>query len=340
VLTAPPSLDQFRGWFSESEDPAQWPHVATGLTYRRGIRLLAEHLGLEPTEQAVHQHRLASDLEAYAASLLGPTNIGWLLLDDGFPPPQESFSPEQMGAASGAQVRPVMRLERVAEEALDLPLDQLREHVRQAVRGARAAGFVGLKSIAAYRTGLDVGPPDEVAAERGRRESGPRLRSKPLLDLLLHDALEVNRADPLPLQLHAGFGDADLRLERANPALLQDVIERYPETPFVFLHCYPYVREAGWLAHVYGHVYLDVSLSIPHVRRSAEMLREALELAPASKLLYASDAARTPELYLLAATWWREALHEVLWEALPADEAEELAALILAGNARKLYRLD
>ena len=51
-------------------------------------------------------------------------------------------------------------------------------------------------------------------------------------------------------------------------------------------------------------------------------MREALELAPVSKLLYASDAARTPELYLLAATWWRDALAEVLSELLPAGAEE------------------
>jgi hypothetical protein len=46
------------------------------------------------------------------------------------------------------------------------------------------------------------------------------------------------------------------------------------------------------------------------------MLRQALELAPVSKLMCASDAARTPELYFLDAWWWREALAEVLPQLL------------------------
>jgi len=75
------------------------------------------------------------------------------------------------------------------------------------------------------------------------------------------------------------------------------------------------------------------------VSRPAEALREALELAPVSKLLYASDAARTPELYLLAAMWWREALAEVLSEALQPPQAVEAARLILRENAFALYRL-
>ena len=141
------------------------------------------------------------------------------------------------------------------------------------------------------------------------------------------------------MQVHCGFGDADLHLWRADPSYLKPLIERFRETPFVLLHCYPYVREAGWLAHVYGNVWFDLSLTIPHVSRPAEHLREALELAPVSKLLYASDAARTPELYYLAAMWWREALAEVLGEALPADEAQAAARAILRDNALALYRL-
>ena len=211
---------------------------------------------------------------------------------------------------------------------------------RAEVAGARDRGFAGLKTIAAYRSGLDVAAPDEGAAAAALAERPSRLEAKPLVDLLLHDALEANAADPLPVQVHCGFGDADLLLPRADPGLLKPLIERFATTPFVLLHCYPFVREAGWLAHVYPNVFFDLSLTIPHVFRAAEAVREALELAPVSKLLYASDAARTPELYYLAAKWWREALAEVLAEALPAGEAEEAGRRVLRDNALALYGLD
>ena len=38
ILRGRPTLDEFRGLFSESPDPRQWPHVSTGVTYRRAIR--------------------------------------------------------------------------------------------------------------------------------------------------------------------------------------------------------------------------------------------------------------------------------------------------------------
>ena len=65
------------------------------------------------------------------------------------------------------------------------------------------------------------------------------------------------------------------------------------------------------------------------------MVRQALELAPVSKLLYASDAARTPELYYLAATWWRAALAEVLGRGAAApDEAERGRAAACCARTR------
>jgi hypothetical protein len=302
ILRAQPSLDEFRGLFSESSDPRQWPHIATGITYRRAIRELAELFGVEPSDGAVHAHRVATEPREYARRLLAETNTELLLLDDGFPPTDVSTSWDELTDWVEIPARPVLRIE---------------THPLEDVAGARGAGYVALKTIAAYRGGLDR-PTEHVFA-----------------------ALEANEAtgDPLPVQVHCGFGDSDLHLWRSDPSYLKPLVERFRETSFVLLHCYPYIREAGWLAHVYGNVWFDLSLTIPHVSQPAQAIREALELGPVSKLLYASDAARTPELYYLAARWWRRALAEVLPELLPDEEAEDAARLILRDNALALYRL-
>jgi uncharacterized protein len=345
IVATPETLDEFRGLFSESDDPRQWPHVATGITYLRAIAALARVFGCDATEEAVFAHRRATPPDEYAATLLRATRTEWLLIDDGFPAPGKGEDWRRMGELGGCRSAPVMRIERVGEEGIarGLALGALRELVRAEVAGARSAGFAGLKTIAAYRSGLDVAPaPDPEAAARVLGDARlARLEDRALLELLLHDALAANEATgaPLPVQVHCGFGDADLFLPRADPALLGPLVERYRDTPFVLLHCYPFVRQAGWLAHVHGNVHLDVSLTIPHVWRAAEMVREALELAPVSKLLYASDAARTPELYLLAAEGWRAALAEVLGEALDPAQAERAARAILRDNALGLYGL-
>jgi hypothetical protein len=306
VLRAhPTSLDEFRSFFSESPDPRQWRHVASGVTYRRGIASLAEELGCEPSEEAVLASRLARDPADYAAALLRATNTELLLVDDGYPPAEVSTSWQELGEIAGCRALPVLRLETRGERAA------------AETATARENGFAALKTIAAYRGGLDRVSEHVVAA------------------------LEANEAtgNPLPVQVHCGFGDSDLQLWRADPSHLQPLLERFQETTFVLLHCYPFVREAGWLAHVYGHVFFDLSLTIPHVARPGVALAEALEVAPVSNLMYASDAARAPELYLLAATWWRDALAEVLPDLLPADAVEQAARAILRENALGVYRL-
>jgi uncharacterized protein len=296
VLRAPPqSIDEFRGLFSESPDPRQWPHIATGVTYRRAIAAIAAHLGCEPDERAVYEHRLRADPAKYAASFLRATNTELLLLDDGYPPTDVGTAWDEFAAMVGVAARPVLRIE---------------THSLEDAAAARENGFVALKTIAAYRGGLDRVSERIVAA----LEANERTR------------------EPLPVQVHCGFGDSDLHLWRADPSYLKPIVERFRETAFVLLHCYPFVREAGWMAHVYGNVHFDLSLTIPHVSRPRAALEQALELAPVSKLLYASDAARTPELYLLAATWWRDALAEVV-----DDEGD--ARMILRENALRLYRL-
>jgi hypothetical protein len=299
VLRAPPtSLDEFRGLFSESPDPRQWPHIATGLTYRRAISAIAAHLDCEADERAVYERRIASDPADYTASFLRATNTEILLVDDGYPPAEVGTSWDELGELGGCRSLPVLRLEERGENAA------------AEAATARERGYAGLKTIAAYRGGLDRVSEHVVTALAANEATG----------------------DPLPVQVHCGFGDSDLHLWRSDPGYLKPLIERFRDTSFVLLHCYPFIREAGWLAHVYGNVWFDLSLTVPHVSRPVAALEEALELAPVSKLLFASDAARTPELYLLAAMWWRDALASVL-----TDVAD--ARLVLRENALALYRL-
>ena len=127
MLLDRPGLDEFRGRFSESPDPRQWPHVASGVTYRRAVRELGAFLGCEPVEAAVYV----------------------LLVDDGYPPPGSGASWQELGGLADCEARPVLRIERVAAESG-------AEGVPGAVAAAREGEFVGLKTIAAYRTGLEL----------------------------------------------------------------------------------------------------------------------------------------------------------------------------------------
>jgi uncharacterized protein len=249
-------------------------------------------------------------------------------------------------------VRRIVRIEAEAEAASTgwPSFDECRELLGRAVSDAVVAGAVGLKTIAAYRSGLDLPSPAVEEASRAydtwRRSGSHRLTDAALIALFVSDAVEA--AGPgVPLQVHTGLGDADQSLVGADPARLQPHVDHgfLAGTPVVLLHCYPYVRQAGYLASIYAGVHLDLSLAItlvPH--RGPELVAEALELAPASKLLFATDASRLPEMFFLGSTWWRESLAVALGRLVDDSfvddhRASAWAELVLAGNARRVYGL-
>ena len=215
---------------------------------------------------------------------------------------------------------------------------------------------MGLKSIIAYRTGLDIEwtTRDEatrafgLVKDQADREGRLRLASKPLCDYLVLAALEVANRQEMPFQFHTGFGDTDLNMLKANPLHMRPLLEsdQFRQVPFVLLHAaYPYVRELGYLAAMYPNVYMDISLAIPFITTAIpHMIHETLALTPITKVLYSSDAFSIPEIFWLANRWGRAALERVLGEivgagALTEAQARRAGEQILSGNARRIYQL-
>ena len=353
VLAGAPA---FRRFFSESTDPGMAAHLGTTVFYRRAIRDLAALLGCEATEQAVLDVRAWMPFPDYARRCFDAAGLRMLLLDGGFQT-AESIGVEEMATLSGIATVPILRIETYVEELIERTstLAEVEEALRVRIRGARAEGIVALKSIAAYRGGLHVERRSKAEAEAAlvevrtayRGAGRIRLANRPLLEYLLLVALEEAAASELPVQFHVAFGDDDADLRLANPlqmrALLQD--ERFRNVPIILLHCYPYVREAGYLANLYSNVYVDVSLSVPLTAAgSSARFAEALELAPTSKVLFGTDAHSIPELFYVAALHGRRALATCLQRLVVADyltiaEAEAVAEQILWQNADRIYRL-
>ncbi|MFE4600924.1 amidohydrolase family protein [Kitasatospora indigofera] len=258
----------------------------------------------------------------------------------------------EFAALTGADVREVVRLEALAE-ALDPAAAAWPGAVRSAVGAAVEGGAVALKSVLAYRHGLDVPaerPTDrEVVAAAGARlrSGGGRLTDPVLLRHLLWSAVDACAGRGLPIQLHTGFGDPDLALHRADPALLAGFVRAAEPSgvPLVLLHGYPYHRQAAWLAQAFPQVYADLGLTASYVGpRVAAVLGEMLELAPFGKLLFSTDGYGLPELHLVGAAQFRHGLGALLasWRAdgaCSAGDVTRIARLLSAGNARRLYRL-
>ncbi|MGH2887843.1 MAG: amidohydrolase family protein [Solirubrobacteraceae bacterium] len=299
--------------------------------------------GVDPAEYVARRAELGG--EEANRRLLGAAGLEALLVDTGLGG-DEMLGLGELGAFSGATVREVVRLEAVAEDlaASGVGAAEFEGAFGEALR-RRAAGAVAVKSIIAYRHGLDFDPRPPSSAEvvkaAGRWLTGGRSRVHD--GVLLRHVLWEGLATGLPLQLHTGFGDPDEDLARCDPALLTGFLRACADAgpPVLLLHCYPYHRHAAYLAAVMPHVYLDVGLAIPHVGgRAAAVLAETLELAPFHKLLYSSDAYGLAELYLLGAVGFRDAVDEVLEElAIGLGERDRIAQMIGSGNARRVYGL-
>ncbi|TYL54048.1 amidohydrolase [Agromyces mariniharenae] len=338
-------------------------------------RFCAPALGLPPFADAAEylaaRERLGFD-EA-TRRLLGASGIRTYLIDDGHAPDRllsdaqlaelasegAGADGDRAGAAGDVRVHRIVRLERLAESVMSDAASgaDFVDRLPVALEAA-AASAVGFKTVAAYRGGLALDPakpsPAELAeaaeawhaASRRGGAASVRLVDPVIIRHLAWWALERGDAGgPGVLQVHVGFGDPDLRLDRADPFLLQPFIAATQATGgrIALLHCHPYLREASMLAHLFPHVFLDAGLAVAHVGANADTLvRESLDLAPFSKVLFSTDAWGVPERVLLGAAVWRDATTRVLGSYVaehgwPVDEAIRVAELIAWRNADALY---
>ena len=285
--------------------------------------------------------------------LLTATGISSYFVDTGYRG-GELLTPEQMAEVSGESSREVVRLEAVAEQLADsdVSADGFARAYATALAEA-AQGAVGLKSIMAYRFGLDFDP-ERPAPRDVTRAAGDWLRrcaqDRPArLDdpVLLRHVLWAGVDLGLPLQFHVGFGDSDIVLHRCDPARMTGFIQAVQPlgTQVMLLHCYPYHRQAGYLAHVYPHVWFDIGSVVSHSGLgSVQLIRESMEVAPFDKVLFSTDAFGLAELYLCGALLWRRGLALIMDEWLARDwlsaaDAERFAAMMANGNARRAYDL-
>jgi uncharacterized protein len=136
------------------------------VVYRFALRRLAAQLDCEPTEEGVLTAREGADPAAYANRLLKKTRTGLMILDYGFVG-GEPMSPAEHAAAIEIPQREVVRLETTAER-LVASCDTVVEWttaVRSMLRSAFSGGAVGVKTIAAYRAGLQIRHPDPKRVE-------------------------------------------------------------------------------------------------------------------------------------------------------------------------------
>jgi uncharacterized protein len=350
AVTGPLDRAAFESFATESDRPA--PAGCSMFDSQLGLavrRWCAPVLGLpphcEPDDYLARRRELGPD--EVNRRLLRAAEVETFLVDSGYRAGELLDGPA-MAAAARAEVREIVRLEAVAEALPEVTAAGFAGAYATALDRA-AAGAAGLKSVVAYRHGLDFDPAPpsrrEVTGAAGRwlRRGGTRLDDPVLLRHIIWAGVERG----LPLQFHTGFGDPDLDLARCDPLLMTGFLRatRDRGVDVMLLHCYPYQRQAGYLAQVFPHVYLDVGLAVTHVgARAPAVVAESLELAPFHKVLYSSDAFGLAELHHLGALAFRQAFERITrawvgegrWSAADAARVGELVG---HGNARRVYRL-
>ncbi|MEU1593075.1 amidohydrolase family protein [Streptomyces sp. NPDC005708] len=321
----------------------------TGFAVRRWCPPL---LGLEPhcpPARYLARRRELGVLES-GRRLLRGSGITTYLVDTGLP--GDLTGPAEMASAGAAEAHEIVRLELLAEQVADTSgtVESFLANLAESIHGA-AAHAVAFTSVAGVRHGLALAPeppgPGEVRGAAGRWLAGRRVGGTLSDPVLLRHLLWSAVASGRPLQLHAGLGEPGLRIDRTDPVLLTDFVRATAGlgTDLVLLHGYPYHRHAAHLAGVFPHVYADLGAALVRTgARAADVLAEILELAPFGKLLFSSGAHGLPELHVVGAQLFREALSRLLgdWVAEGAwslEDAQRVAGMIAAGNALRVYGL-
>jgi hypothetical protein len=320
------------------------------------VQLLSRFFNCKADAEAVAAARnsRAGDFDSYVRQLFEDAQIRGLVMDGGYPP----LSDEEMKRFP-AKVVKVFRLETFIKDLLSRhnSFEKFYSAYEAGIQEAiKHQGYVGLKTIIAYRTGLKILPVELKAAKKdfldvkkGRAELawyGPKV--KELRDFLIIRAIELSIDLDVPMQIHTGVGDYDILLDKCDPSLLYDVLkdDKLRHASIVLVHSgFPNNQAAAYMTSVLPNVFLDFSLTIPFLNpTSHERLMEILQIAPASKVMYGSDGFNLPELFWLSVKVAKRALGKCFASFLEdgvfaENELRQKARKIFFENANELYHL-
>ncbi|CAH1433754.1 unnamed protein product [Lactuca virosa] len=364
----------FLSCFSEASGKAL-SFVPSTLNFKRSLRDIGKLYCTEFSLEAIKNCRSVSGIATLSNTCFEAAKISAVLIDDAIE--LENMIDTWQHKYIVPFVGRILRIERLAEQILDegikngksWTLDtftdtfigRLTSYPFRLLRSYdldtwRIVNVVALKSIAAYRSGLDINPnvtkkeAEEALAQVLVDGNPVRITNKNFIDYIFVRSLELALRFDWPMQIHTGFGDKDLDLRQANPLHLRNLLEdpRFLDSRIVLLHAsYPFSREASYLSSIYHQVYLHFGLAIPKlsVHGMISTMKRLLELAPIKKVMFSTDGCAFPETFYLGAKWAREVIFSVLRDAcnegdLSIPEALEAVTDIFSANSKKFYKLD
>jgi predicted TIM-barrel fold metal-dependent hydrolase len=340
-------------------------HAQNLALHKRMMRELSRLLDCSPDPRDIvrARNRRSASYPEYIREIFADAKIDGLNVDDGYSELAVRLAIPSVDLDAFRKYVPskvwrTTRVEPLFQKSLDgaSSLSQMESDFMSSLENAvRGLGAVCFKSVVAYRSGLRVQKTDYEAAKRdfdrykaaktSEIVKGERaLRN--LRNYMLWNAIRKSMELDVPFLFHTGVGDQDIVLEDCNPARLWNMLtdEELRHAKIVLVHVgYPYVSEAAFLTAVLPNVFLDLSVLVPLAQVNPTRIAEVLELAPLTKVMYASDV-HLPDMYWLSATIGKSMLSQALTQivdtgALTEDEAYKAARLILTDNAKALYKL-
>ncbi len=361
----PQLSDAWRALFGFTEPPPLDPPALARLEAARERRKTEQ--GSNYPQWILDQSHIGTMLANRVAMGVGvqPPRFRWVPYADAllFPLDNGSLASASPDRKQFFALEDALRARYLKDLGLSSPPRTLAEYLKQVViptvERQHAAGAVAEKFEMAYLRSFDISNPStpQAAAVYKQGISASRLSDgdyKLLQDFLFrYIAAECGRLG-MAVHLHAMSGGGSyFSIAGANPLLLEPLFNdpALRKTNFVLLHGgWPFVHEAGALLQK-PNVYLDLSqqsLTIPP-HTMALWLREWLELFP-DKVLFGTDGYPfTSSLGWEESSWIanrnaREALGLALTgmvadREITRSRAQQLAGMVMSGNAQHLYRL-
>ena len=350
----------------EANDPEKLMHSEFTPMCRQIMHRMAKFLGCKPHLTDVieaRNRRAKADYWSYSRELFDDAGIEGLFVDDG----SKLFVGSGLWIGGGfvkidfqdfqdkvsVPIRRVARIEPRFQTAVDESKDfedfvaRFDQSIDDAVKKEQAIAF---KSVIAYWSGLDIGlPTDQQVLEDYERSKATRARDvKHIRDWYVRRVIAKCGELGTAFHIHTGIGPIEVVFDKSNPMQLYGLLKdpgTWKTKIFLIHGGYPFSQEAAYYANALKNVYIDLSEMIPFagVPGAIEKTTQILDLAPPTRVVFGSDGYQIPEIHWASAKIGRQVLEESLSAFVRTgvydeDEAHQAAKMILADNARRVYK--
>lgn len=213
-----------------------------------------------------------------------------------------------------------------------------REFIKRLFDLAAENHTTGIKQLQAYNRTLQYQHRSDLEISfRGALNENEIIAFQ---DWVMHECCKQAHERHWTHQVHVGTHN----LTGSNPLPLQALSERYPHMNIVMIHCWPFFKEAGYLAKNRPNMYIDTCwLPVLNPNFLCEALDIWLNYVPNHKIMLGHDSTSI-EMAAGSSLFTREILAEKLTYQqkmlqLPSSELLVMAADMLHNNAVRLFRI-